>query len=270
MMNKPINFRFVVIIGSCTLLFACNKAPSFAELCDEHPKICNEFKEDYWCKTERIAVGFSNLAHQKKPEDLQKIDQLMSYENYAQCMVHASKIEHNKFKEKQGMRINNAVNANKRIKEISDSTLNSNHPRLLYYHWSRYLNKDALQKFLALENTKELETPNLQLNLATYYAKIDQSKTLNLLYHALELTDVDEPIDTEIFKSISTIFAEKKEYKKVYIWSKVLTSYSPDDKTINTLSLNKYAQAFNLDHEFLDRVASKILDTILQGEFIKP
>ncbi|WP_441003613.1 DUF2989 domain-containing protein [Pseudocolwellia agarivorans] len=258
---------FVILIIAIS---ACNKAPTFADLCDENPKICNEFKEDTWCKKERIAVGFANLSHQQKPDDAGKYKQLISYENYAQCMNHASKIEHIKFKEKQTMRVTNVVKAKQKIKEISQATENSNHPHLLYYHWSRYLNKNALQTFLDLESTNKLETPDLQFNLATYYAKRDQSKTLKLLYHALELTNENEAVNTEIFKSIATIFADKKKYTQVYIWSQILATYSPEDETIKNVNLQSYAQTFNLDQEFLDTVALKTLNTILEGKFKAP
>lgn len=269
-MNRKNNLIHVITISSCVFIAACNQAPSFADLCNEHPKICNEFKEDSWCKKERITIGFANLAQQTTPKDENKYNQLVGYENYAKCMEHASKIEHIKFKEKQSMRINNVVEAKKRIKDISDDTKDSKHPSLLYYHWTRHLNKEALQTFLALENTHQLETPSLQFNLATYYAKKDQNKTLNLLYHALELTNQDDPINTEIFKSIATIFADKKKYKQVYIWSKILQTHTPDDESIKGVKLDNYAKTFNLKSSFLDDVASKTLYTILKGEFKKP
>jgi len=269
-MNKNNYLKHSIIVVACTLIASCNKGPSFAELCDLHPEICQEFKEDSWCKKERISVGFANLAHHEKPEDLQKFNQLISYEKYAKCMDHASKIEHIKFKEKQTMRVTNVAHARKRIKEISDATINSKHPNLLYYHWSRYLDNDALQEFLALEDGDQLETPSLQLNLATYYAKKDQEKTLDLLYHALELTKVNQPINTEIFKSIATIFADKNKHKQVYIWSKILNLYSPEDETVKAIKLDKYADTFNLKQSFLDKVASRTLNTILDGQFKKP
>ncbi|WP_076417943.1 DUF2989 domain-containing protein [Colwellia sp. UCD-KL20] len=269
-MNRKNNLTLVLLTGACVLMSGCNKAPSFADLCDNHPKICNEFKEDSWCKKERIDVGFANLAQQTSPADENKYNQLIGYENYAKCMEHASKIEHIKFKEKQSMRINNVVDAKKRIKEISDTTKDSKHPSLLYYHWTRHLNKNALQSFLALEDTHQLETPKLQFNLATYYAKRDQNKTLDLLYHALELTTVDESINTEIFKSIATIFADKNKYKQVYIWSKILQTHSPEDESIKRVDLKNYAKTFNLKSDFLDDVASKTLSTILDGKFKKP
>lgn len=252
------------------LVVGCNKPPTFADLCANNPNICNEFKEDSWCKQERISVGFANLEHKSTSGDIQKFNQLIAYENYAQCMGHASKIEHIKFKEKQTMRITNVVKAKQKIAEISEATKTSKHPSLLYFHWSRYLDKNALQEFLNLEKTNQLETPELQLNLATYYAKKDPKKTLDLLYHALELTSMNEPINNEVFKSIATIFADKKKHRQVYIWSKILVTHSPEDKEIKSVNLEQYAKSFNLDKEFLDTVALKTLNTILSGNFKKP
>lgn len=268
----PNSYFLTALSISSFLIFAsgCNKHPTFADLCASNPNICKEFQEDSWCKQERISVGFANLAHTKTSGDIQKFNQLLSYEDYAQCMEHASKIEHIKFKEKQTMRITNVVKAKKKIEEISQATKSSKHPNLLYYHWSRYLDNEALQEFLNLEKTNQLETPELQLNLATYYAKKDPNKTLSLLYHALELTTMDEPINNEVFKSIATLFADKKKHRQVYIWSKILVMHSPEDIGIKSVNLEEYAKSFNLDAEFLDTVASKTLNTILSGNFKTP
>ncbi|NQZ83832.1 MAG: DUF2989 domain-containing protein [Colwellia sp.] len=260
----------IVLLISCFSLFSCDKGPSFAELCVMHSEICHEFEQDSWCKRERIAVGFANLNHVKTPLDPQKFEQLIAYEGYAQCMAHASKIEHIKFKNKQVMRVNNLMKAREQIKVISQQTNRSLHPDLLYFHWSRYLNKKSLAKFLALENTLQLETPKLQLNLATYYVKRDKEKTLQLLYHSLELSNDETQIDTEVFKSISTLFAEKKDVKNAYIWSKILHDYDSDDKTVTDQSLENYLKAYNLNSDVLDQTAEDILDRINDGEFKEP
>lgn len=269
-MSKSSFVAYISLISLIAILSGCNKPPTFAELCSKTPEICEEFEEDSWCKSERISVGFANLAHRNNPEDLERFNQLISYEKYQKCMTHASKIEHIKFKEKQTMRINNVSKAKAKIKEISEVTKSSNLPELLYFHWSRYIDKDALKRFLELEKTQQLETAELQFKLATYYAKRDQNKTLRVLYHALELTDKDIPVNNEIFKSIATIFADKKKYKQVYIWSKILVTYSPEDEHINKLDLQDYAKSFDLNTEFLDDVALKTLKKILEGSFKAP
>jgi hypothetical protein len=260
----------IVLFLSAFSLFSCNKGPNFAELCEMHSEICHEFEQDSWCKRERIAVGFANLEHVKTPLDPQKFEQLIAYEGYAKCMVHASKIEHIKFKNKQVMRVNNLIKAREQIKVISTQTKRSLNPDLLYFHWSRYLDKRALSKFLALEDTLQLETPKLQLNLATYYVKRDKEKTLQLLYHSLELSNDDAPIDVEVFKSISTLFAEKKDFKMAYVWSKLVNLYASDDETVTERSLENYSRAYNLNSDVLEDTAEDILDRILDGQFKAP
>lgn len=262
-------YKLVSILPLFTLI-ACEQGPNFAELCDKHVEICEEFQEDTWCKRERIAVGFANLDHKLEANDSNKFQQLIAYEGYEKCMAHASKIEHIKLKVKKTIRINNVLKARKKIKELSLATQNSEHPDLLFFHWSRYLNEDSLNKFIALEGNELLEKANRQVNLASYYAKRDPNKTLKLLYHALELTPSGTAIDTEIFKSIASIFAEKTEYKQVYIWSKILLLYDPSDESINEATLQSYIKGYGLDAEFLDRVANNTLDKITSNTFVSP
>jgi len=252
------------------LIAGCDTGPNLAQMCEQHPEICQEFKEDSWCKRERIDVGFKNVALKEKASDLHKYHLLVAYENYAACMNHASKIEHIKLKEKRTLRVDNYMKAKGRIEALSKETKSSEHPELLYYHWTRYLNKQALEKFLKMEGSGMLETPSSQFNLATYYAKRDPNKTLSLLFHALELYQPGDEINTEIFKSISTIFEDKKEYKQAYIWLKILQLYMPDDETINEKALASYIKKFALDAPFLNKVAEATLDKIQSGSFKSP
>jgi hypothetical protein len=262
-------YKLITVLPFFTLM-ACEQGPNFAELCDQHVEICEEFQEDTWCKKERIVVGFANLSQKLDADDGNKYRQLIAYEGYEKCMAHAAKIEHIKLKVKKTIRTNNVFKARDKIKEISHATRNSEHPDLLYFHWSRYLNEDSLSKFVALEGNELLERPNRQVNLATYYAKRDPTKTLNLLYHALELYPSDAKLDTEIFKSIASIFADKKEYKQAYIWSKILQIYDPKDNHISDKTLLNYIETYELNAGFLDRVANATLDKINAGKFVSP
>jgi hypothetical protein len=255
---------------SLLLISGCDSGPSFSQLCEENPEICGEFHEDSWCKRERIAVGAANIEHKSNAGDLQKFNQLIAYENYNKCVSHASKIEHIKLKEKKTRRIENMMKARQRIEEIAEQTRGSDHPRLLYFHWTRYLDEQALEKFLALEGTGELETPESQFELATYYIKRDQNKTLQLLFHALELYKDGDDINPEIFKSLSSIFADKKQPKQSYIWLRVLQLYMPDDSSLSQTTLDNYVALNHLKVDFLDKVAETTLDKILSETFTAP
>lgn len=252
------------------LLTACDNGGSFASICKENPEICEEFHEDSWCKKERIAVGKANLAQKNDPADIHKFNQLIAYENYDKCVSHAAKIEHIKLKEKKTKRVNNMMKARARIEEISEQTKDSMHPRLLYFHWTRYLDKEALRKFLTYEGKEELETPESQVELATYYMKRDEMKTLKSLFHALELYKGEEPFDKEIFKTLASVFAQRDDFKQSYIWLKVLYLYDETDTDTSAQTIDYYATEHQLDNNFLDQVALSTLNKIKDGTFTAP
>ena len=260
----------VVLFSLAVSVTGCDNGRNFASLCEQYPDICNEFEEDSWCKKERIQVGYANLTDVEQPSEINKFHRLIAYEDYSKCMAHASKIEHIKLKEKKTKRINNWMKAQERIEQLSKETENMSHPRLLYYHWTRHLNEEALEKFLALEGTDALENPDSLFELATYYVKRDPDKTLGLLYHALELYQPDEKINVEIFKSLSSIFADKQETKQAYIWLKILALYQPDDKDLSINTLTSYVMQHNLEQDFLDKVAAATLAKIKDGKFKAP
>ncbi len=252
------------------LIFGCDNGRNLAELCKENQEICLEFGQDSWCKSERINVALARIDLKENQEDLQRFNLLVAYEGYIKCMGLASQIQHIKLKEKTTLRINNLENAKAKLSKLTQQTSNSSHPHLLYYHWTRYINEEALAKFLEQEGSSALENPQSQFNLATYYTKREPKKTLALLYRALELYKSDEKINPEIFLSISTVFIEKQQAKQVYIWLRILRLYSPETKEVTEKSLNSYIVGYKLNKELLDKVAVTTLDKIEAGTFKSP
>jgi tetratricopeptide (TPR) repeat protein len=254
----------------CLFLFSCDNGPKLVDICTSDAELCAQFTPDSWCKSERKDTIFSAFLLKQNPTDALKYQMLIAYEKYAECVAFSTKIEHIKLKEKRTARIKNYLKAKELIKTLSNETKHSSHPDLLFYHWSHYLDEKALNQFLAMEGSASLETPNGQFNLATHYAKRDLNKTLSLLFHALELYQPEQQVNSEIFQSLSTIFTEKNKYKQAYIWLKVLLLYDPENKYVKEKTLINFARSYQLEQEFLDRVALSTLDKILDGKFETP
>ncbi|MBU2892553.1 DUF2989 domain-containing protein [Colwellia sp. D2M02] len=262
--------RFFIIFLPLTIA-GCDNSPNLAQLCQENTEICNDFGKDNWCKVERNNVSLSRIALKNKPSaDIEKFTLLLAYESYIKCMALASQIQHIKLKEKTTMRKNHLLKAKAHLVALTDETASSEHPHLLYYHWSRTANRTALEKFLALEGSPILENAIDQYHLATYYVKREPKKTLRLLYRSLELHQPQTELEVETLQTLATIFTNKKEYKQAYIWLKAyeLAQETPDKWVVETLQ--QYQQAYQLDHEFLDEVAMNTLDNILAGSFTTP
>jgi hypothetical protein len=264
------SLALLIPFSAVMLLTACNQSLNINELCERDVKFCADFYADSWCKRERKQMLLQNSELIDSKDDQDRYELLIALENYSECMGLASKIEHIKFKEKSTYRFKSLDSAKKHIQKLSNETANSSNPHLLHYHWSRYINKTSLNKFLALENSHQLETPELQFKLATYFIKTNIRKTLQLLFHALELYENGDDLNVEIFKSISTIFADKKQTKQAYVWFKILHLYKPKDPEVNEKSLSDYIMQHQLDETLLNKIAAKTLDQIESGSFVSP
>jgi len=252
------------------LLTSCDSGPKLSDVCKENEQLCQVFTEDTWCKAERKHVIMTSYTLNNSQQDVDKYNLLLAYEAYGKCVRFAKKIEHIKLKGKKSLRIENYLKSQELIKTLSKQTKDSKHPSLLFYHWSRYLDQNALNKFLAMEGSALLESPDGQFNLASYYIKSNDSKTLSLLFHALELYQEGEQINDEIFSSLATIFQGNNKTKQAYIWLKVYHLYSPDKESVTDQSLIEFAKAHHLKQNLLDQVAEQTLANIQQSTFKTP
>jgi hypothetical protein len=259
-------FRLLAIILPL-ILTSCDNKPKLAQLCKNNKEICDEYGKDSWCKVQRNNVSLSKIALKDTKQDLEKFTLMIAYEGYVKCMALASQIQHIKLKEKTTMRKNNLLKAKAKLSSLVEETINSEHPHLLYYHWSRTANREALEKFLVLEGSTSLENSIDQHHLATYYVKRDPKKTVSLLYRSLELHKVDSTLNPEILQTLATIFTNKKEYKQAYIWLKAYSLAQEKPEKWVDESLQQYQQAYKLNVDFLNEVADNTLENILDGKF---
>ncbi|QOL25011.1 DUF2989 domain-containing protein [Thalassotalea sp. LPB0316] len=258
-----------LIIG-VSFLSGCEQGPTIATMCAADPQICLDIHDDNWCRKERKALLLHNYNVKQTNDDADKYKELLAYEDYIGCMSLASQIEHIKLKEKKTNRVNSLLNAERRFEQLAQNTKTSDNPYLLYFHWSRFLDEDAMNKFTAMEGSAALETPELQQFLASYYIKRDPDKTLGILFHSLELTPSGAQLNHEVFESIANIFNDKDEHKQTYIWLKVLQLYKPDDQHLNQALIAMYVEKHGLDINFLDTVATVTLKNIEEGKFKAP
>jgi len=268
-LKSPYSVKFCAVLLTL-FLTGCGDNVNLAQLCEDNVEICNELGQDSWCKSERRDVVLNRIKVKNENLDTDKYNLLIAYEGYIKCMSLASQIQHIKLKEKTTLRKNNLLKAKANMSLLSEQSVNSKHPHLLYYYWSRESNDLALAEFLQLEGSEILENSTAQFHLATYYIKRNTKKTLGLLYHSLELHQPGTELSPEVLQTLATIFTQKKQYKQAYIWLRTyqLLLDKPDEM-IET-SLISYQQAKQLDAQFLDEVASTTLAKIEAGKFTSP
>ncbi len=250
----------------CLTLSGCDQyfAPKVADICAENPQLCNDLNSDNWCRSEKAEIVNHRFRHQQQLSSEQQYNLIILFEDYKTCISRAANIEHIKYREKESDRMKGVITAQRELKRLARATKDDPHPLLAYYHWSRFGDEDALQRFLAANRAGKLNTPELLIALATIEVKHDLNLTRQTLYRALDLYQDDDGIDTEIFPTLVTIALEQEKYSQAYVWSIVAEEY---DAHIEGNDRVNWAKRFKLDTDSLDDMADEVIDAIEEGEF---
>jgi len=260
--------RLIVVLGVLTLA-GCEKPLSLAQVCKETPGFCNDLNKDNHCREQRSNTILQRYIEYKHPTDENKYQLLKEFESYYQCITLAAKIEHIKLKEKKTSRVEGKLTSIKEMTRLYQDTKSTNHPGLLYYHWSRNNDQRALTKFLALEHDERVTTSaEMQLFLASYYIKFNDDKTIDLLYKTLELNKAQQIPDPEVFTSLVSLFYKQQNYKHAYVFSKVAQMSGIENVDIFAVEQQLASSRKNLDS--LDSLAQQTFQQIRAGKFVSP
>lgn len=238
------------------------------QICKENPAICNDLNEDSHCNVQRADVIFDRFAEGKLPSDKNKYKLLISFEKYSKCIELASGIEHIKLKEKTTSRVNGFLTSLREIKRLTEETVSSDDPNLLQYHWSRQQSQPHLDRFLLAEKNKQLETPELQVALASYYMKRDVKKTIDILHHALSLYPADAEVDPEIYTALTTIYYKQRNYQLSLLWA--LIAEEAGIERIEFARIKTELKELKIDVDPIEAMAEQTMDSIELGQFKVP
>lgn len=258
-----------LLVLSTLLLTGCDEPLTLKRVCNETPGFCADLNKDSRCKEQRADVIFARYHEYKAPTDNNKYTLLKTFETYNQCVSLAAKIEHIKLKEKTTSRVEGHLTSLKEMTRIYQDTMNTDHPGLLYYHWSRNNNHTAMNKLLQMQDEKQVtQDPEIQLFLASYYAKFDDEKTINLLYRVLELNKPGEKPDVEVYSTLVSLFYKQNKYKHAYIFAKVAQMSGFED--VDILPVKHQITSSGRSLSPLDELANETYNNIEEGTFVSP
>ncbi len=267
MLRIAIIWSLVLVLSGCDFLKQFQQV-TVARICKDYPHLCNDLNPDAHCRYEKAEIIRTRYAHLQTPTDPLKYQLLLLFEDYKECVTLASKIEHIKLKEKKSGRVKGMLTAQRELRQLSRDTEESDYPYLLYYHWSRHGSEDALKRFIAKQNSSELNEPELQKYLAEHYVKFDLEKTVEILHRALELYESGDEIDPEIFYSLSTIYLKLEMFAKAYLWGYIAKDF--DIKELDLGQIEAIVIQQNKSPGQIESIASRYISDIRSGEFVSP
>lgn len=257
------------ILLSLLVLTGCEEPLTLSKVCKETPGLCNDLNKDSHCKKERAKVIMARYHEYKQPTEENKYTLLQGFEQYSQCVSLAAKIEHIKLKEKTTSRVEGHLTSIKEMTRIFQDTKGTDHPGLLYYHWSRNNDQSALTKLLSLEEDPRVTNDaQIQFFLATYYIKFDEEKTIDLLYKTLELNKAEQTPNPEIYMTLVSLFNKHEKYKHAYTFARV--AQLSGITNIDILPIEHQLSATGKSLDSLDTLAQQTYDSIQSGQFVSP
>lgn len=260
--------RTGVLLG-LLVLSGCEDPSTLTKVCEETPGLCSDLNKDSHCKHQRSDVIFSRFHEYKKPNDENKYQLLKDFEQYDKCVARAAKIEHIKLKGKNTSRVEGHLTSLKEMTRLYQDTEDTNHPGLLYYHWSRNNSQSALTKLLSLENDESVSTSaEMQFFLASYYIKFDEEKTIDLLYKTLELNKPGQIPNPEVYTTLVSLFYKHEKYKHAYTFARVAELSGIEN--IAMFPIENKLTATGKDLDSLDELAKQTFDSVKNGRFVSP
>lgn len=258
--------RLIPAVACLLLLGGCfERHRSTDSLCQAQPQLCADTNlNDGQCRFQRTQLIWQRYDVLQNPVDEEKFKELKFTYAYQKCLEYAARIEPTELKERKTLRTRALIHSYEHIRRLSEELADATDPEIIYYRWSQG-DKRALRQFLQLEGTPALETPAMQLALATFYTEVDKEKTMALLTHALELYTGEQPIQPEIIQTLATLSHQTESTTDAYLWAKVGTelgaSVASQDK------LNTFYPMADQQRRQLDEKALKVAKSIRQGEF---
>lgn len=254
-------------------LSGCFSKPekNIIEICAEYPQMCKGFNTDAWCRKEKSNIIRTRYAQLQAPSDSKRHALLLQFEDYRDCVNKAAQIEHLEYKDKKNSRVEGLLMAKRELKQLAANTKHADDPALAYYHWSRFQDNQALERFLRYEQEGRLNSAPLLINLAEYYTKVNTTKTIDILLNALALYPPDSDIDPAIFDSLSTIYLAKDKLKHAYVWAYLAKQYRSDKKKkqvqVELSDIKQALQKVGTDVDALEDLAEQYMTEISDGEF---
>ncbi|MDO6707105.1 DUF2989 domain-containing protein [Photobacterium sp. 1_MG-2023] len=253
-------------LSTVFLLSACQgEFKTTDSLCAAHPDICEGLNNnDGQCRIQRTDLIWQRYKQQKTPTDIETFHTLEYTRSYQACLEYAAEIEPTRYKERKSNRATALVNSYEAIDALTLALANSQEPEIIYDRWSRG-NHEAKEEFLKLEGSGKLQTPELQLALASFYSDSDKEKTRQLLLTALELYHGEKQVKPDIILTLATQAHQKGEIAEAYLWSRVGSLMR-----LPVASTEKLARLYPLapeDKAYLDLLADSIIQSLSSGHF---
>ena len=241
------------------------------QVCNDYHEICHDIDTEGWCKHQRSDLIIRRYQQLQTPRDLDNTYRtLMSWRKFNDCIAVASKITRRTVEDRTSVRTKAYLTSIKEIEKLEQQTLASTYPQLMYYHWAEDGKQYRIDALIKLDQQGKMASTELQLMMASYYAKVDKTKEMTAQYNALSLLDLasEYQLNNQIYASLATNYYQKNKYHLAFIWARVAEKSGLKTAAVSTLKRKLKAEKYDLKH--LEDIAHKTYLSIAANKFTPP
>lgn len=305
------------MILSCSLSLAgCRDEQSLENLCQQQQNLCQQLVADPRCNNSRREVLATALQLQLNPSAQQQFKQLGNLETYLQCAEKAALIQNidptqrqalrsrdkprtlsakqledrqryaQRLQQSQHARQHSFLYAKEMFDQLERDTRASQDPHLLYWHWSRNNDHNAIDQLLKMDQQGLLSDYDLAFFISQEYVRYDQDKAKQALLRSLRHYPKDQyargaqmmrlghpsrksdSIHVQVFRGLTSLFFAEKKYANAYVFAKLLT-INKDISVDETQALLSVLEQQSADVDSLEDIAWKI-HAMLENDSFDP
>ncbi|WP_427982054.1 DUF2989 domain-containing protein [Agarivorans sp.] len=265
--------RYLVLLLPLALA-GCDSALNFLgfgnrtvkSICKSNPELCEDLNQDGWCRSERADVIIARFDELNHASDENKYHLIKNYRAYNQCIELAASIEPKYDKSRKTQRVVGMLTSLEELARLEAETRESNNPYLAMYHWTQHRDQDAKERFLALEGTGKLDSPELLWTLAIYYSGNNPQKTIDILQSSFKYFSQEQQIPAKYPEAITSQYMALRNFRQAYIWAQVSALF--DDHSTQDYSSLKHLLQLNEDQlEDLQEEAKVIFKQIKERQY---
>ncbi|MGL4735089.1 MAG: DUF2989 domain-containing protein [Enterovibrio sp.] len=279
----------LTLLAALIAVAGCSEPQLSAKvICQQLPELCLKLNiEDSHCAETRDNLIMHRYHTIKEPTDTKQFEELLATKKYEKCMELAAQLDVITLKEKKTLRVEALEHAKQSILLLQELLQTAEDPNILHYLWANGNNAEALNKFLALDETT-LDTPELLLNLASHYAVKDPEKAAKLLLKALTLYKMPLPqqqlkaevvleesaVLREILRTLVTVYQQEKFFDLAYLWAQVASHFKvaiiPKQKLdlMYPMPTDKRQLITDIAQSVIESIENNSFDPVLVNNFV--
>ncbi|MBY5920348.1 DUF2989 domain-containing protein [Ferrimonas balearica] len=210
----------LMAVMSVTLLSGCDRAPNARDICNDTPALCTDLNTSGWCRHNRAAVIHARYQFQSTADDAHRFNEIVELEQYVECMSNiAQMVSRTPGKSIEQERSLFYLKGLESLESLQKATSKASHPGLSLYHWTRFNDTDALERFLSAESKDQIEGLLLKRLTGIYFTKSNPEKAKRYLLDVVEANPQAARLDQELLTQLGFVMNELGEHQAAFLFT---------------------------------------------------